>query len=110
MAVRHRNPTLVFALLGAGLVAGCARPTGPWVPVAPAPGKSLAAFEQDQQACEQYAGNQPSGAANFENLQERYDIADQKCMYGKGDRLQGYGAMLAPLPLPTAAGFGGTGS
>jgi hypothetical protein len=106
MAVRHRNPTLAFALLGAGLLAGCVpRPTGPAVLVAPAPGKSLAAFAQDQQECEQYGGAQLSGAASYENLQERYDIAYEQCMYGKGDRLQGYGAMLAPLPLPTAPGL-----
>ncbi|MEI9932422.1 MAG: YMGG-like glycine zipper-containing protein [Rhizomicrobium sp.] len=50
------------------LLAGCAtQPRGPEVPVMPGPGKTNAAFEQDESYCENYAANRASGKVQQAN-------------------------------------------
>jgi uncharacterized protein YcfJ len=53
------------------LLAGCAeQPYGPTVPVMPAQGKSMAAFQQDEAACEQYASDNVQGRIDRTNDKE----------------------------------------
>jgi hypothetical protein len=50
------------AISTAALLAGCAtQPIGPTVPVMPAQGKSMEAFQQDEDYCEQYANDRAVG-------------------------------------------------
>lgn len=44
------------------LLGGCAtQPLGPTIPVMPAPGKDMKAFQQDEDYCEQYASDRAAG-------------------------------------------------
>jgi len=50
------------AISTAVLLAGCAsQPLGPTIPVMPAQGKSMDAFQRDETYCEQYADDRASG-------------------------------------------------
>jgi len=52
----------------AGLISGCVTPPmGPTVPVMPGPNKSLEAFQQDEAACQDYAGQRTAGGAEAAN-------------------------------------------
>ncbi|HWA92517.1 MAG TPA: hypothetical protein VG889_20965 [Rhizomicrobium sp.] len=56
------------AISTAVLLAGCAtEPLGPTVPVMPAQGKSMQAFQQDEDYCEQYAGDRAQGKVKQAN-------------------------------------------
>jgi hypothetical protein len=61
------------ALSTVALLGGCAtQPMGPSMPVMPAQGKSMDAFQQDENYCDQYASDRASGKvqqANNEQLQ-----------------------------------------
>jgi hypothetical protein len=96
------NPALA-ALGGTFAIAACAvvQPTGPTVTALPAHGKNLAAFQQDDAECRNYAGVAigPSKAVVSEyNLQTRYNIAYTQCMYSRGNSVQG-------SPLYAGAGY-----
>ena len=59
---------LMGALAGAVALAGCAAPPfGPSVPVAPGPGKSFEAFQDDQAVCRSFAQGQVAGQADAAN-------------------------------------------
>jgi len=59
------------ALSTVALLGGCAtQPMGPSIPVMPAPGKSMDAFQQDEIYCEQYAGDRASGKVQEANNEE----------------------------------------
>ena len=152
----------LLLLSGVVVIGGCATiPAGPSVMVMPGPGKSFEAFQLDDNACRQWAGQQigvsPDEAANktraggavlgtlagaavgaavgaaYGNagagaaigagsgllvgtaggsaqadatrweLQRRYDIAYQQCMFAKGNRPPGYverPARVYPPPPP----------
>ncbi|HXM00050.1 MAG TPA: glycine zipper 2TM domain-containing protein [Rhizomicrobium sp.] len=60
----------IFAsvLTASALLAGCAeQPPGPTIPVMPGPNKPFAQFQQDEAACEQYAGDRVAGRVKQEN-------------------------------------------
>ncbi|MEJ1977201.1 MAG: glycine zipper family protein [Acetobacteraceae bacterium] len=58
----------VVTFSAALLVQGCAMtPTGPTVPILPAPGKPFAAFQEDQAICTQYASSMVQGQAEQAN-------------------------------------------
>jgi hypothetical protein len=60
----------VTALISAAAVAltGCVTPPmGPTIPASPGPNKPWAAYQQDEQACEQYASNRVAGQADAAN-------------------------------------------
>lgn len=53
------------------LLAGCVTvPSGPTIPVMPAEGKSLSAFEQDERACEDYAYDKVAGQVDKANSRQ----------------------------------------
>jgi hypothetical protein len=53
------------------LLGGCAtQPMGPTIPVMPAPGKSMDAFQQDENYCDQYASDRASGKVKQANDDE----------------------------------------
>ena len=59
------------AISTAALLGGCAtQPLGPTVPVMPAQGKSMDAFQQDEDYCEQYAGDRAEGRVKQANDDE----------------------------------------
>lgn len=59
------------AISTAMLLAGCAsQPIGPTVPVMPAQGKSMDAFQRDEAYCEQYADDRASGRVKQANDRE----------------------------------------
>ncbi len=52
----------IAAISTVALLGGCAtQPLGPTVPAMPPQGKSMDAFQQDENYCEQYAGDRASG-------------------------------------------------
>jgi len=58
----------IVALSTAAFLGGCAtQPMGPTIPVMPAQGKSMDEFQQDENYCEQYAGDRSSGRVNEAN-------------------------------------------
>jgi len=58
-------------LSAAVLLEGCAtQPLGPTIPVMPAQGKSMETFQQDEDYCEQYAGDRASGRVKQANDDE----------------------------------------
>ncbi|HWA03843.1 MAG TPA: YMGG-like glycine zipper-containing protein [Rhizomicrobium sp.] len=67
-----RIPTAAFAAISTVvLLAGCAtRPMGPSIPVMPAPGKSMDAFQRDEAYCEDYADGRASGKVKEANDEE----------------------------------------
>lgn len=68
--MRIRTAALT-ALSTVVLLAGCAtQPMGPSIPVMPAQGKSMDAFQADENYCEQYAGDRASGKVKEANDQE----------------------------------------
>src|ERR1700743_636692 len=68
--MRIRNAALA-ALSTAVLLAGCAtQPMGPEIPAMPGPGKSEAAFQQDDADCQDYAANRASGKLKEANDSE----------------------------------------
>ena len=59
------------AISTATLLAGCAsQPLGPTVPVMPAQGKSMDAFQRDEDYCEQYADGRATGRLKQANDDE----------------------------------------
>ncbi|MBV8976232.1 MAG: glycine zipper family protein [Alphaproteobacteria bacterium] len=59
------------ALCTAALLGGCAtQPLGPSVPAMPGQGKSMEAFEKDDQYCQDYAANRASGRVQQANDNE----------------------------------------
>jgi len=66
--IKLRTVLLVTSV--AGLISGCVTPPmGPTVNVMPGPNKSLEAFQQDEAACEDYAGQRTAGGAEAANNQ-----------------------------------------
>jgi len=67
IAMRIRTAALA-ALSAVVLLAGCAtQPMGPEIPAMPGPGKTNAAFEQDESYCENYAAGRSSGKVQQAN-------------------------------------------
>lgn len=61
----------IAAFATALLLGGCAtEPTGPTIPVMPAPNKPFEVFQQDQMLCKQYAAEQIAGGAQAANNQQ----------------------------------------
>ena len=59
---------LATITVAAATLAGCVTPPmGPTIPVYPGKGKSMAAFDQDEQTCEDYANHRVSGQADAAN-------------------------------------------
>jgi len=59
---------IALVTAAAAMLSGCVTPPmGPTVYVAPGPNKSQAAFEQDEQACEDYAYQRTAGQAGAAN-------------------------------------------
>jgi hypothetical protein len=83
-----------LALTVTALVLGaCAAvpPVGPRVVALPADGKPIQMFQQEDMECRSY-GTQavsaidPQAVSTYE-LQQRYDVAYQQCMYSKGNKI-----------------------
>jgi hypothetical protein len=65
-----RIRTALLLTATAALITGCVTPPmGPTIPVAPGPGKSLEAFQQDENVCEDYASQRTAGQAEAANNQ-----------------------------------------
>ncbi len=90
-------------------------PTGPTVPVVPAPYKPMDVFVAEDRLCRDWAagslteaaGGADQGYYTDYDAQRRYDIAYLQCMYSKGNRWPGaypsrYGSGAAPVPPPPA--------
>src|ERR1700689_3853040 len=61
----------VLALSPAAVLSACAeQPVGPTVPVMPGPNKPMAQFQQDEAACEQYAGDRAAARVQHDNDRE----------------------------------------
>jgi hypothetical protein len=57
-----------MAVSAVALLGACAeQPLGPTIPVMPGANKSFAVFQQDEAACEQYAGDRVAGRVKQEN-------------------------------------------
>src|ERR1700761_7409108 len=108
------------------LLAGCAeQPYGPTVPVMPAHGKSMAAFQQDEAACEQYASDNVQGRIDRTNdkeaqntvigaignssahpgyrqagIQGQYNMAYAQCMTSRGNTVEDRGPPPGYGPPP----------
>jgi hypothetical protein len=99
-------------LLGLGMLNACTVvPTGPYVLVLPAVGKSMDVFQAEEGECRSYArqqlGGTPEQAASARLLQVQYDRAYVQCMYAKGNVVPGVvvtpGASVAPPPPETSS-------
>ncbi len=83
-----------LALTIAALTLGaCAAipPAGPRVVALPADGKPIQMFQQEDVECRSYgsqaiAAIDPQSVSTYE-LQQRYDVAYQQCMYAKGNKI-----------------------
>jgi hypothetical protein len=66
-------------------------PNGPSVAVMPAQGKPFDMFVAEDRECRQFAkqsaGSDASSYTEYYELQRRYDIAYEQCMYAKGNQL-----------------------
>jgi uncharacterized protein YcfJ len=63
-----RVKAVALVTAAAMALAGCVTPPmGPTIPVSPGSGKSPAAFQQDEQACEDYASQRVAGQADEAN-------------------------------------------
>jgi uncharacterized protein YcfJ len=59
---------ILLITAAAALLSGCVTPPmGPTIPVMPGPNKSTAAFEQDENACEDYASRRVAGGVEAAN-------------------------------------------
>jgi uncharacterized protein YcfJ len=60
--------SVILVSTAAAFLCGCVTtPMGPTIPVMPGPNKSTEAFDQDDQACQAFAGNRVAGAADAAN-------------------------------------------
>jgi hypothetical protein len=94
--------TKAVIIIGSGLsLFGCAAalPTSPAIMAVPAAGKSLAAFNQDDMSCRNYAAVQVKASANApdqrsfltysaDRAQWSYDNAYAQCMASHGNTIQ----------------------
>lgn len=83
------------------IAAGCARsPLEPTLLAAPGPGRSFSIFQQDRDACKITAA-QVSASVPRQARQGPYDTAFGKCMYARGDQVEGFpDVVLATQPEP----------
>jgi hypothetical protein len=104
-----------IAVLGGALaITACAvvPPTGPTVVALPPRGKSLAAFQQEDAGCRNYAGatiGASNAAASEHDPQAHYNVAYTQCMYARGNSVQApplyagaeYPVYAGPYPYPS---------
>src|SRR5574338_235253 len=121
------RPSKLVPIMGLALTACVTVPSGPSVRVMPAPTKPFDVFVRDDVRCRGYAsaqvggtdanqaaassgvtsvvvgsaaGTGAAGASSWE-LQRRYDIAYEQCMYAAGNQVPGFPApAYYPPPRP----------
>jgi outer membrane lipoprotein-sorting protein len=103
----HALP-LAALTAAAALLGGCVElPTAPTVAAMPSAYKPLEVFQADDVACRGYASQQVAGQQGGSysydypyNLQYRYNVAYEQCMYSKGNQLPGYTPPVSSIAPP----------